>query len=96
MPLSSSLMIRSSYTSEVTHAQKVRITPPSFASDVRTHARLYKGAACRALFLHQTNPSAIKEMAEGEWGEVTFKKRPMRAAEAKSQKVCTVRGSISN
>ncbi|CAI8048871.1 Endothelial differentiation-related factor 1, partial [Geodia barretti] len=25
-------------------------------------------------------------MAEGEWGEVTFKKRPMRAAEAKSQK----------
>ena len=26
-------------------------------------------------------------MAEGEWGEVTFKKKPMRAAEARSQKV---------
>jgi hypothetical protein len=36
--------------------------------------------------LQQTNPSVIKEMAEGEWGEVTFNKRSMRAAEARSQK----------
>lgn len=40
-------------------------------------------------FLHtrQAHTSVRGTMAEGEWGEVTFKKRPMRAAEARSQKV---------